>query len=130
MIIFDDIIADMLSNKKLNLMVPKVTELLIRIRKINIVFVFITQSFFPVPKNIRLHSKHCFIMKSPNKRELQQIAFNHSSDVDFKGFMNNYQKCTVKSCSFLVIDTTFASDNSTISADMNMNINTNMLQVN
>ena len=108
MIVFDDMIADMLSNKKLN---PIVTELFIRGRKLNISLVFITQSYFAVPKNIRLNSTHYFIMKIPNKQELQQIAFNHSSDIDFKDFMNLYKKCTAKPYSFLVIDATLASDN-------------------
>ena len=71
----------MLSNKKLN---PIVTELFIRGRKLNISLVFITQSYFAVPKNIRLNSTHYFVMKIPNKRELQQIKFNHSSDIPFK----------------------------------------------
>ena len=53
-----------------------------------------------------------FIMKIPNKRELQQTAFNHSSDIDFQVFMNLYKKCTAKLYSFLVIDTTLGSDNS------------------
>ena len=108
LIVFDDMIADMLSNKKLN---PIVTELFIRGRKLNISLVFITQSYFAVPKNIRLNSTHYFIMKIPNKQELQQIAFNHSSDIDFKDFMNLYKKCTAKPYSFLVIDATLASDN-------------------
>ena len=101
-------IADMLCNKKFNLIV---TELFIRGRKLNISLVFITQSYFAVPKNIRLNSTHYFIMKIPNKQELQQIAFNHSSDIDFKDFMNLYKKCTAKPYSFLVIDATLASDN-------------------
>ena len=50
-------------------------------------------------------------MKIPNKQELQQIAFNHSSDADFQDFMNLYKKCTTKPYSFLVIDTTLGSDN-------------------
>ena len=74
LIVFDDMIADMLSNKKLN---PIVTESFIRGRKLNISLAFITQSYFVVPKNIRLNSTHYFIMKIPNKRELQQIAFNY-----------------------------------------------------
>ena len=74
-------IADMLSNEKLN---PVVTELFIRGRKLSISLVFITQSYFAVPKNIRLNSTHNFIMKIPNKRELQQTVYNHSSDIDFK----------------------------------------------
>ena len=73
----------MLSNKKLN---PIVTELIIRGRGLNISRVFITQSHFAVPKNIRLNSMHCFIRKILNKRELQQIAFNHSSHIDFINF--------------------------------------------
>ena len=74
LIIFDDVIVDMLSNKRLT---TTATELFIRGRKLNISLVFITQSYFAVPKNIRLNSKHHFIMKIPNKRELQQIAVNH-----------------------------------------------------
>ena len=50
-------------------------------------------------------------MKIPNKRELQQVAFDHSSDTDFRGFMNLYKKCTAEPFSFLVIDTTLTSDN-------------------
>ena len=61
-------IADMHSNKKLN---PIVTELFTRGRNLNIPLVFITQSYFAVPKNIRLNSTHYFVMKIPNKRELQ-----------------------------------------------------------
>ena len=103
LVVFDDMIADMLSNKKLN---PIVTELFIRGRKINISLVFITQSYFAVPKNIRLNSTHYFVI--PNKRELQQIAFNHSRDIDLQYFMNLYKKCTAKPFSFLVIDATLA----------------------
>ena len=73
-------IADMLSNKKLN---PIVTQLFIRGRKQNIYLVFIKQSYFAVPKNTRLNSTHYFVMKIRNKRELQQISYNHSSDTDF-----------------------------------------------
>ena len=72
LIVFDDMIADMLSNKKLN---PIVTELFITRRKLNISLVFITQSYFAVPKYIRLKSIHYFVMKIPNKRELQQIHY-------------------------------------------------------
>ena len=68
------------SNKKLS---PKVTELFLRGRKLNISFVFISQSFFKVPKTVRLNVTHYLIIKIP-KRELQQIASNHSSDTDFK----------------------------------------------
>ena len=89
LIVFDDTFADMIYNKKLN---PIVTELFIRGRKLNISIVFITQSYFKVPKDVRLNSTHFFIMKIPNKRELQQIALNYSSDFDFKDFMKIYKK--------------------------------------
>ena len=69
--VFYDRIADMLSNKKLN---PIITELFIKGRKLNISLFFITQSYFVVPKDIRLNSTHYFIMKIPNKRELKQIS--------------------------------------------------------
>ena len=108
LIVFDDIIADMINNKKLNLLV---TELFIRGRKLNISFVFITQSYFKVPNDIRLNSTHFFIMKMPNKRELQQISLNHSSDIDFKDFINIDKKCTPEPYSFLVNDATLASGN-------------------
>ena len=108
LITFVYMIADMLNNKKLN---QVATELFIRSRKQNISLVFISQSYFAVPK-ILLNSMHYFIMKIPKQTELQQIAFNHSSDIDFKKFyMNLYKKFTVKPLSFLVIDTTLAVDN-------------------
>ena len=108
LIVFDDMIADIVRNKKLN---PIIIESFIRGRKLNISLAFITQSYFAVPKNIRLNSTHYFIMKIPDKRELQQITFNYSSDIDFQDFMNLYKKCTAKTYSFLIIDATFASDN-------------------
>ena len=107
LIVFDDMIADMINNKKLNSII---TELFIRGRKLNISLVFITQSYFKVPKDVRLNTTHFFIMKIPNKRELQQIAINHSSDINTKDFANIYKKCTSTPYSFLVNDTTLASD--------------------
>ena len=104
---FDDMIADIINNNKLN---PIVTELFIRDRKLNISIVFVMQSYFKVPKDVRLNSTHFFIMKIPNKRELQQIALNQSSDIDFKDFMQIYKKCTKEPYSFLVNDTTLPSD--------------------
>ena len=106
--VFDDMIADILSNKKLN---PIVTELFIRSRKLNISLVFITQSYFVVPKAIILTSTHYFVMKIPNNLELQKIAFNNLSDIDFKEFMNLYKEFTTEPYSFLVIDAALASDN-------------------
>ena len=108
LIVFDDMIADMLSNKKLN---PIVTELFIRSKKLNISLVFITQSYFAVPKIIRLSSTHNSFMKISNKLELQKIAFKNSSDIDFKDLINHYKKCTAKPYYFLVIDAILASDN-------------------
>ena len=108
LIVFDDMIADMLSNKKLN---PIVTELFIRGRKLNISLVFFTQSYFAVLKGIRLNSTHYFIIIISNKRELQKITFTHSSHIDFKDFLNLYKICAAKPYSFLVINATLASDN-------------------
>ena len=105
--VFDDMIADMINNKKIN---PVVTELFIGGRKLGISIVFVTQSYFKVPKDVRINSTHFFIMKIPNKRELQQIALNHSSDIDFKVFMKIYTKCTTEPYSFLVNDTTLPSN--------------------
>ena len=79
LIVFDDMIADMINNKKIN---PVVTEFFTRDRKLNISVVFITQSYFKVPKEVRLNTTHFFVMKIPNKRDLQQIALNHLSDID------------------------------------------------
>ena len=98
----------MLTNEKLN---PIVIELFFIGRKLNISLVFITQSYFLVLKNIRLNSTHYFIKRIPNKREFQQIAFNHPSDIDFQDFINTYKKCTTKPYSLLVIDSTLESDN-------------------
>ena len=108
LIVFDNMIADMINNKKLN---PIVTELFIRGRTLNTSIAFITQSYFKVPKDVRLNSAHFFIMKILNKREFQQIALNHSSDTDFKDFMEIYKECTKEPYSFLVNDTTLQSDN-------------------
>ena len=72
---------------------------------------FITESYFKVPKDVRLNTTQFFILKIPNKRELQQIALNHSSDINFKAFIKVYKKCTENKYSFLVNDTTLPSDN-------------------
>ena len=80
-------ISDMLNNKKLN---PIVTEFLIRGWKLN-VSVVLLQSYFAVPKHFIINSTNYLIMKIPNKQDLPQIAFNHSSDIEFKGFINLYK---------------------------------------
>ena len=108
LIVFDDMIADIIKNKKLNSIV---TELFIRGKKLNISLVFITQSYFKVPKDVRLNTTHFLISKIPNKRELQQIAINHSSDISIKDFENIYRKGAAEPYSFFVNDTTLASNN-------------------
>ena len=91
LIAFDDMIDDIINKEIIN---PVLTELFIRGRKLNISIVFITQSYFKVPKDVRLNSTYFFIMKSPNKRELQQIALNHLLDIDLKDFTKIYKKGT------------------------------------
>ena len=91
--VIDDMIADMLSNKKLN---PILIKLFITSRKLNISLVFATQSYFAIAKYIRRNPTHYLIVKIPKKLELQQIASNNSSDIDFKYFMNLYQNCNAK----------------------------------
>ena len=105
---FDDIIADMESNKKLS---PIVTELFLRWKKLNISLAFISQSYFKELKTIRLRPTHYFIIKIPNKRELRQIAINHSFDIHFKDLIKLYKDYTKEKYSFLVKDITLLSDN-------------------
>ena len=107
--VFDDMIANILINKKIN---PVVTELFTRGRKLNISVVFIMQSYFTMLKNIRLNYTHYFIMKYPNKQQLQQYPFNHSSHIGFKDSINVYKKTYCKPYYFLVTDSALASDNS------------------
>ena len=66
---------------------------------------FITQPYFPVPKDAKLNSTNYLIMKINNKTELQNIAINHSADIDYKDFMKIYRDCTREPYSFLTIDT-------------------------
>ena len=107
LIVFDDMIAD-ITNKKFQSIIK---ELFIRCRKLNISLVLITQSYFFVPKDVRLNSTHYLIMKINNKRELQNIAFNHSANIDYQDFMKIYRECTREPYSFLTIDTTLSSSN-------------------
>ena len=78
----------------------------IRWRKLNISIVFITQSYFSVPKDVSLNSTHYFIMKINNRKELQNIAINHFPDIDYKDFLKLYRDCTKEPFIFLAIDTT------------------------
>ena len=108
LIAVDDMIADIMTNEKFQAIIK---ELFIRCRKLNITLVFITQSYFSVPKDMRLNSTHYLIMKINNERELQNIAINHSADIDYKDFMKIYRECTKEPFNFLTIDTTLpASD--------------------
>ena len=108
LLVFDDMTTYMESIKKLNSIV---TELFVRGRKLNIAFVFISWSYFKVPKTIRLNVTHHFIMSISSKRELQQIASNHSSDIDFKDLMKLYKVYIKDSYPFLVNDMTLSSEN-------------------
>ena len=108
LIVFDDMIADIMSNKKFQAMIK---ELFSRCNKLNISLVFITQCYFSVQKDVRLNSTHYLIMKINNRKELQNIAINHSADIDYKDFMKIYRECTKEPFNFLTIDTTLpASD--------------------
>ena len=103
LIVFDEMIEDIMSNKKFQAISK---ELFIRFRKLNNSLVFITQSYFSVPKDVRLNSTHFLIMKINNRKELKNIAINHSADIDYKDFVKIYRECTRKPYSFLPIDTT------------------------
>ena len=93
LIVFDDMIADIMTNKKFQAIIK---ELFIRCRKLNISLVVITQSYFSVPKDVRLNSTHYLIMKINNKRELQNIEINHSADIGYKDLVKIYRECTKK----------------------------------
>ena len=111
LIVFDDMIADIMTkdyNKRFQAIIK---ELFIRCRKINISLVFITQSYFSVPKEVRLTSTYYLIMKIYKKRELQQIAINHSADIDYKDFLRIYRNCTNEPYSFFTIYTTLPANN-------------------
>ena len=89
-IVFDDMIADIIANKKFQAIIK---EMFIKCGKLNISLVFITQSYFSVPEDVRLNSTHYLIMKINNKKELEKIAINHSADIYYKDFMKIYRKC-------------------------------------
>ena len=101
LIIFDGM-TDILTNKNFQ---SRIKELFIRCRKLNISLVFITQYYFSVPKDVRLNSTHYLIMKINSKRELQNIAINHSADIDYKDFMKIYRECIKEPFNFLTINT-------------------------
>ena len=99
-------IADIMTNKKCQTITK---ELFIRCRKQNISLVFITQSYFTVPKDVRLNSTHYLIMKINDRKELKNIGINHSTDIDYKDFVKIYRECTTKPYPFLTINTTLAA---------------------
>ena len=108
LIFFDDMSADIMTNRRFQAIIK---ELFIRCRKLNISLVFITQSYFSVPKDVRLNSTHYLIVKINNRKELQNIAINHSADIDYQDFIKIYRECTKEPYNFLTIDTTLpASD--------------------
>ena len=107
LIVFDDMISHAMSNKKTQQVLK---ELFIRCRKLNISLCFLTQSYFSVPKDVRLNCTHYIIFKLSNKRELQNIAINHSADIDYKDFVNIYRNCSKEPYNFLTIDTTQPAD--------------------
>ena len=109
LIVFDDTIANITTNKNFQAIIK---ELSIRCRKLNISLAFISKSHFSVPKDVRLNSTHYFIMKINNRKELQNIAINHSANNDYNHFMKIYRKCSKEPYSFLTINTMFQADNS------------------
>ena len=102
-------IADIVTIEKFQAIIK---DFLIRCRKLNISLVFITESYFSVPKNVRLNSTHYLIMKINIKRELQNIASNHSADIDYKDFVKIFRECTKELYYFLTIDTTLPASDS------------------
>ena len=108
LILFDDMISDIMTNKKFQAIIK---ELFIRCRKLNSSLVFITQSYFSVPKDVRLNSIRYLIMKINNLQNLQNIVINHSADVDYKDVIKIYKECTKEPFSSLTIDTTLPASN-------------------
>ena len=102
LIAFDEMIADIIANRKFQ---ATIKELFIRCRKLNISFVFITQSYCSAPKDVRLNSTHYLILKINNRKELQNIAINHSANNYYNDFVRIYRECTRNPYSFLTIDT-------------------------
>ena len=83
----------------------------IRCRKLNISLAFITQSYFSVPKDVRLNSTHYLIMKINNRIELKNITIDHSTDINYQDFKKIYRECTKEPFTFLTIDTTLPASN-------------------
>ena len=103
LIIFDDMISHVMSDRRAQQILK---DLFIRCRKLNISLCFLTQSYFSVPKDVRLNCTHYISFKLSNRRELQNIAIDHSADTDYEDFIKIYRVCTKKPFNFLTIDTT------------------------
>ena len=95
-------IADIMTNKKFQTII---NELFIRYRNLNTSLVFITQSYFSVPKDARLNTTHYFIMKINNRIVLKNIVTDHSVDIDYQDFKKIYRECTKETQNILTIDT-------------------------
>ena len=100
LIVFDDMISHVMSNKKAQQVLK---ELFIRCRKLNISLYFLTQSYFSAPKDVRLNCTYYVIFKLNNRKELQNIPINHSADIDYKDFVKLYRDCTKELYLFLLL---------------------------
>ena len=100
-------ISNILTNKKFQ---AAIKEIFVRWKKLNISVVFITLSYFSVPKEVRWNSAKYLTLDIHKKRELQNIATNHPADIDYKDFMKIYRKCTSEPHCFLTIDTTLSTN--------------------
>ena len=99
LIVFDDIIANIMRSTNFKAIIKELFK-----RKLNICIVFIMQSYFRTPKDARLNSTHCILMKIGNKKELKSIAEEKSGHLDYKDFLEMYNYCTKEPYSFMTID--------------------------
>ena len=97
LIVFDEMIANIMTKRQFQAVIK---ELFIRCRKLNIALAFITQSYFSVPKDLRLNSTHYLIMKINNRRELQNVSTDHSAGVNYQDLKKSYRECTKEPFNF------------------------------
>ena len=100
LIIFDDITSRVISNRSAHQILK---YLFIRCKQLNISLCFLTQSYFSVPKDVRLNCIHYILFKLNNRKELRNIAINHSTDIDYKDFVKIYRICTKERFNFLTM---------------------------
>ena len=105
LIVFDDMTSHVMSDKKAQQVLK---ELFIRCRKLNISLCLLNQSYFSIPKDVRLNCTHYIIFKINNKKDLQKITINHSSDIDYKDIINIFRNYPKETFNFLTIDTTIS----------------------